>query len=384
MNVLGGLKVIELGSFITAPFASLLLADLGADVIKVEPPEGDPFRSFGTGKYSPNFVGYNRNKRSVVIDLKSEGGRDAIMNLVRDADVLIENFRPGVMERAGLDYECLKEANPRLVYCAISGFARNGPNRDKPAFDTIGQAMSGLLDLMIDPENPAVRGPTISDQLAGLYASYGILGALYERQNTGKGRRVDVNMIEATMSFMPDVFASQDQQGVVMETRTRAAYSQAYVMVCADGRIVGIQLSSPEKFWVNLTEAIERPDLLENPLFSSRMKRIENIELLNKLLAEVFLQRPRDEWIERLVKADVPHAPVHRIDEVVSDLEITASNSFYEVEHPEMGRVRCIHRPVLFDGLRLEGTPPPVLGEHTEEILKMVAASAKVSENQNT
>ena len=368
-DVLSGVRVLELGSFITAPYAGLLLADLGADVVKIEPPDGDPFRSFGTGKYSPNFVGYNRNKRSVVLDLKTEEGRVALLDLVRDADVLIENFRPGVMERVGLDYETLKAANPSLVYCAISGFARNGPNRDRPAFDTIGQALSGLLDLTLDPDKPMVRGPTISDQLAGFYACYGILGALFARQTSGEGRRVDVNMIEASMAFMPDVFASFTRQGVVMDSRTRAAYSQAYALVCADGRIIGLQLSSLEKFWVALTEAMERPDLVADPRFATRMDRIRNVEALNLILADAFRARPRREWLERLEAADVPHAPVNRIDEVMEDPEIRASGSFYEMEHPEMGTVRALHRPVLYDGERREGRCPPVLGEHTEEVL---------------
>lgn len=374
-DVLNGVTVLELGSFITAPYASLLLADLGADVIKVEPPEGDPFRSFGSGKYSPNFVGYNRNKRSAVIDIKTVDGRAALLELVRGADVLIENFRPGVMERAKLDYDTLRAINPKLVYCSISGFARGGPNRDRPAFDTIGQALGGLLGLSLDPEKPMVRGPTVSDQLAGFYACYGVLGALMGRQATGKGRRVDVNMIEATMSFMPDVFASFTRDGVVMDSRTRAAYSQAYALVCADGKIVGIQLSSPEKFWIGLTEAIDRPDLQDDPRFSSRMQRIRNIEVLNELLAGIFRQRPRSEWLVRLTAADVPHAPVHHIDEVAADPEVLASDSFYDIEHPQMGTIRCLHRPVLFDGERLQGTCPPVLGEHTEEILAAIQAA---------
>ncbi len=369
-EVLEGVKVLELGSFITGPFAGLLLADLGADVIKIEPPDGDPFRNFGNEKYSPNFVGFNRNKRSVVLDLKNEGDRATLLDLVRDADVLVENFRPGVLERLELGYGTLSKINPGLVYCAISGFGRDGPNRDRPAYDAIGQALSGLMDLTLDPEKPMVRGPTISDQLAGFYACYGILGALFARQSTGRGRRVDVNMIEATMSVMPDVFASYTRQGVVMDSRTRAAYSQAYALVCGDGRIVSVHLSSPEKFWLALTDAIERPDLREDSRFATRMDRIENVEVLNALLAEIFRQHPRDVWLERLEKADVPHAPVNRIDEVMADPETVSNGTFYEIEHPEMGTIRCIHRPVLFDGQRQPGSCPPTLGEHTREVLE--------------
>ena len=377
-DVLTGVKVLELGSFITAPYASLLLADLGAEVVKVEPPTGDPFRSFGAGKYSPNFVGYNRNKKSVVLDIKNPAGRRALLDLSAKTDVLIENFRPGVLERLKLGYPTLKKINPKLIFCSISGFNRTGPNRDRPAFDLIGQAISGLLGVFLDPKNPVVRGPTISDQLAGFYACYGILGALYARASSGKGRRVDVNMIEATMSFMPDVFASFTRDNVVMDSRTRAGYSQAYAFACSDGRLVGFQLSSPEKFWTGLVQALEAPELLHDERFSSRMQRIKNCDALTDLLAARFATRPRDEWLQRLENADVPHAPVHRIDDVMQDAEVRHSKSFYTLRHPEMGNVTCIHRPVLYDGLRRTGQyPPPVLGEHTDEVLRGTSRSSK-------
>ncbi len=371
---LSGITVLELGSFITAPYAALLLADLGANVIKVEPPSGDPFRSFGTGKYSPNFVGYNRNKRSIVVDIKDLSGRKTLQDLVKRSDILIENFRPGVMERSKLGFSTLRKINPRLIYCAISGFNRTGLNSNRPAFDLIGQSVSGMLGLFLDPEHPVVRGPTISDQLAGFYACYGILGALFARTITGKGQRVDINMIEATMSFMPDVFASLTRDNVVMDSRTRAAYSQAYAFVCKDKLVVGLQLSSLDKFWIGLTEAVERPELQADPRFASRMQRIKNSDALNDLLSEVFRKLPRSEWFRRLEQADVPYAPVHRIDEAIRDPEVIANQSFYELRHPKMGKVLCLHRPVLYNGARKRGRYPPVLGEHTKEILAEVEA----------
>lgn len=370
-DALTGIKVLELGSFITAPYAGLLLADLGAEVVKIEPPGGDPFRAFGGAKYSPNFVGYNRGKKSVVLDIKSEEGRNALLALVAQADVLIENYRPGVLERLKLGYSSLKKVNPRLVFCSISGFGRTGPNRDRPAFDLIGQATSGLLGIMLDPENPIVRGPTISDQLAGFYACYGILGALFARASSGKGRRVDVNMIEATIAFMPDVFASYTRERVVMNSRTRAGYSQAYAFTCSDGKLVGIQLSSPEKFWSGLVDAIGMPALLDDERFRTRMKRIENCDALTATLRNKFAELPRDEWLQRLEAADVPHAPVLHIDEVMGDNETVHNESFYVLRHPEMGDIKCIHRPVLYDGRRRAGKlPPPTLGEHTDSVLR--------------
>ena len=369
-DVLSGITVLELGSFITGPYAGLLLADLGAEVIKIEPPEGDPFRNFGEGKYSPNFVAYNRNKRSVVLDLKSEEGRESLRQLVARADVLIENYRPGVLDRLKLGYAQLKKIAPSLIFCSISGFNPKGASRDRPAFDLIGQSLSGMLNLMSDPENPVVRGPTISDQLAGFYACYGILGALVARQATGKGRKVEVNMVEASMSFMPDVFASFTRQNVVMNSRTRAAYSQANAFVCSDGKAIGVQLSSPEKFWLGLVDAVEQPSLKTDERFKNRMSRIKNFEVLTSLLRDIFRSKPRDHWMKRLEAANVPHAPVHGIDEVMTDPEVVEMGSFYDIEHPEMGTVKCLHRPVLFDGARNPSRyAPPTLGEHTREIV---------------
>lgn len=365
---LAGIKVLELGNFITGPFAGLLLADLGADVIKIEAPEGDPFRSFGAGKYSPNFVGYNRNKRSVVLDLKTPEGRADFRALAADADILIENFRPGTLERMQLGYDDLKESNPKLIYCAISGFNPKGDNRDRPAFDLIGQSLSGMLHLMIDPENPVVRGPTISDQLAGFYACYGILGALVARSISGEGRLVQTNMVEASMSFMPDIFASLTRQNVVMESRTRAAYSQANAFLCADGKMLGIQLSSPEKFWAGLLHAIELPQLANDERFKSRMLRIENFEVLTLKLRDIFKTKPRDYWMKKLTTAGVPHAPVHTVDDVMQDPEV--EGSFHDIAHPAMGSIKCLYRPVFYDGERSPSRfPPPTLGEHTEEVL---------------
>lgn len=377
-EVLSGIRVLELGSFITGPYAGLLLADLGADVIKIEPPTGDPFRAFGSGKYSPNFVAYNRNKRSVVIDIRQESGRKSLLQLVRKADVLIENFRPGVLERFKLGYSNLRKINKRLIFCSISGFNRTGANRMRPAFDMIGQSIGGMLGLFLDPKKPVVRGPTISDQLAGFYACYGILGALFGRASTGKGRRVDVNMVEATMSFMPDVFASFTREKVVMNSRTRPAYSQAYAFACRDEKLVGLQLSSPDKFWQGLVQATEASELLTDERFATRMQRIKNYDQLTDLLCVQFLKRDRDDWMKRLTEADVPHAPINRIDEVFSDPEVRLNDSFYDVEHPSMGLVRCLRRPVLYDGVRPSSGPaPPQLGEHSDTVLQIAGTGKR-------
>lgn len=374
---LSGVVVLELGSFITGPYAGLLLADLGATVIKIERPEGDPFRAFRDGQYSPNFVGYNRNKRSVMLDLASAAGRDVLLQMVERADVVLENFRPGVLEKLGLGWETLRTRNPRLVYCAIAGFPPGSDSVDRPAFDAIGQAQSGMLHSFLDPANPQVRGPTIADQVAGMYACYGILGALAGRSKDGGGRRVDVNMVETAMSFMPDFFASYTREGTLLESTTRAAYSHSFAFQCADHEMVGVQLSSPEKFWIALTQALEAPQLATDARFRTRALRIRHFQELTNVLCEYFAAKPRAHWLKALAQADVPHSEVRRVDEVMSDPALRACGTFRTLNHPTMGDVTCIERPVLYDGARAPTRyPPPVLGEHTAEVLSELGIDA--------
>lgn len=374
---LAGVIVLELGSFITGPYAGLLLADLGATVIKIERPEGDPFRAFRNGQYSPNFVGYNRNKRSVMLDLASAAGRDVLLQMAQRADVVLENFRPGVLEKLGLGWETLRARNPRLVYCAIAGFPPGSDSVDRPAFDAIGQAQSGMLNAFLDPANPQVRGPTIADQVAGMYACYGILGALAGRSSQGGGRRVDVNMVETAMSFMPDFFASYTREGTLLESTTRAAYSHSFAFQCADQEMVAVQLSSPEKFWLALTQALEAPQLATDERFRTRALRIQNFEALTQVLRQYFVAKPRAHWLKALAQADVPHSEVRRVDDVVGDPALRACGTFRTLTHPTMGEVTCIERPVLYDGARAPTRyPPPVLGEHTAEVLSELGIDA--------
>ena len=207
MKILAGIRVIEMGTFITGPAAAMFLADLGADVIKVERPgTGDPFRAFKGGLYSPHFQTYNRNKRSIALDTAQAEDKAMLHKLIAEADVFIQNFRPGVAERLGAGEQELRALNPRLVYCAISGFGDSGPAKDRPAFDTVAQAASGYLRLLIPPGNPRVIGPAIADAVTGMYAAFGVLAAIVERGRTGVGRRVDVSMLEAMCHFNLDSF----------------------------------------------------------------------------------------------------------------------------------------------------------------------------------
>jgi len=332
---LKGIKVLELGQFIAGPFAGLQLADLGAQVIKIERPGlGDPFREFGVpGRsargYSHHFCAFNRNKLSLTVDLGRPKGQELFRRAASKVDVVVQNYRPGVMKRLGIDYDVLSKLNPRLVYCAIAGFTEDGPYRDQPAYDAVGQAYSGLMGVSVEKEDPRVRGHTITDQVTGMQACSGVLAALYERERTGRGSRVDITMIEASVSFMPDAFTAYTQSGVVLSAQTRAAFSLGFVFNCADDKMVAIQVSSIEKFWRALLAAVERPDIGEDPRFKDRPGRIGNFQALIDVLRPVFAAKPRDFWMQRLAEHDVPGAPVHTIPEVIDDPEVRHLGVFH-------------------------------------------------------
>ena len=275
-EVLKSVRVIELGTMITAPLAGMMLADLGADVIKVERPDGgDPFRAFAAVS-TVRTIAFNRNKRSVVLDLQTDAGRASLRTLLSEADVLIENYRPAVMDRLGLRAKDIRAEFPRLIWCSITGFGADGPYADRPAYDAVAGALSGVASITLDREKPAVSGPTISDNVTGMYAAYGILGALFEREKTGRGRRVEVNMLEAAVAFIPDSFVNYTRLQIDNHPRTRVATSQSYAFRCADDKLLALHLSSSQKFWENLLQAIERPDLKDDPRFGARDARVQN------------------------------------------------------------------------------------------------------------
>jgi len=220
MPALDGIQVVELTTMITGPLAGMLLADLGACVTKIENRDGgDPFRSFRGGRYSGHFISYNRNKRSLTLDLRSPQGKEICLKLVRQADVLIDNFRPGVLDRLGFGDAILRDANPRLIHASITGFGASGPYRDRPSYDAVAQSLSGVLSQFIDPEMPEVGGPTLSDNISGFYAAYGILGALYERERTGKGRRIEISMLAATIALDPEGFINYQRHRMKIAPR---------------------------------------------------------------------------------------------------------------------------------------------------------------------
>lgn len=371
-KVLSGIKVLEQGTFITGPAAGMFLADLGAEVIKIEQPgSGDPFRAFRGGLYSPHFQTYNRNKRSITLNPKLAEDAAVFDELVKDSDVYIQNFRPGAAERLGAGEARLRELNPRLVYCAISGFGQTGPAATRPAYDTVAQAASAFLKLLINPANPRVVGPALADAMTGFYAAYGVLGALVERGRTGKGRKVEVSMLEAMCHFNLDAFTHYFSEGEIMGPYSRPSVSQSYVLECRDGKWIALHMSSPEKFWQGLANAIERPQLFQDARFATRENRIAHQEDLIVLLGELFSLQDRDTWCARLLAEDVPHAPMYDTQEAMQDPQARHLQLEVSAVHPDGGEWRTIRSPVSFDGERaLEVTAPPILGADNEAIVE--------------
>lgn len=381
IKVLKGVRVVEHGTFITGPAASMLLADLGADVVKVElPGTGDPFRAFKGGLYAPHFQTINRNKRSITLNTKEAEDLAQFDDLIREADVYIQNFRPGVAEKLGAGEERLRKLNPKLIYCAISGFGPTGPDSHRPTYDTVAQAASGYLHLLVNPANPRVLGPAIADSVTGFYAAYGILGALHERHSSGVGRKVEVSMFEAMAHFNLDAFQHLFSANEVMGPFSRPRVSQSYVMKCLDGKWIALHMSSPEKFWQGLAAAMERPDIFDDERFASRQARIDHQEEMIEVLGPIFALRERAEWCRRLEARDVPHAPMYTTAEVPEDPQAKHLQLFIETRHPVIGTFRTVRSPVSYDGERaLDVSAPPLLGEHNAELRAGWTARAAAS-----
>lgn len=370
VKILEHIRVIELGTYITGPAAGMHLADLGADVIKVERPgTGDPFRAFKGGLYSPHYQTYNRNKRSIALDTKDPADLATLHDLVASADVFIQNFRPGVAEKLGAGEDDLRKVRPDLIYCAISGFGTSGPSRDRPAYDTVAQAASGYLRLLTPPTNPRVIGPAIADAVTGQYAAMGILAALMERSKTGRGRRLDISMLEAMCHFNLDSFTHCYSVDEVMGPLSRPVVSQSYTFECADKKWIAIHLSSPTKFWEGLLAATEQEPLKEDPRFAERLERIKDQDDLIEHFTPIFKTRTRDAWCDLLLANEVPHSPAYDSNEALEDPQAQHLNIKVDAPSSELGTFTTVRPPYNFDGTpELEVLPPPVLDEHGDEI----------------
>jgi len=366
VKILKAIRVIELGTYITGPAAGMHLADLGADVIKVERPgTGDPFRAFKGGLYSPHYQTYNRNKRSIALDTKEAPDLEVFHDLIRSADVFIQNFRPGVAEKLGAGEAELMAINPRLVYCAISGLGNTGPASHRPVYDTVAQAASGYLRLLTPPDKPRVIGPAIADAITGQYAAMAILAALLERGQTGRGRRIDISMLEAMTHFNLDSFTHYFSVGEVMGPLSRPVVSQSYTFKCQDGKWIAFHLSSPTKFWDGLLAATGQQTLNQDPRFAERLSRIEHQDELIEIFTPVFASRSRDEWCRLLEQNEVPYSPAYDSSEALEDPQAQHLQIKVSAEHAEMGTFTTVRAPYNFDGEpELSVVPPPTLDEH--------------------
>ena len=374
---LKGLKVIDLSHIMAGPACAMLLADMGADVIKVERiPDGDDARRMvppTVGDQSAAFLIMNRNKRGIALDLRSEAGRNILARLLKNADVLIENFRRGAMEQMGFGYPAVHAVNPRLVYCSISGFGRTGPYAERGGFDLVAQGMSGLMSITGEgPGHPPVKvGAPVTDITAGILACVGILAALHSRESSGQGQMVDTSLFEAgivhTYWHSAMCFATGRSPGPMGTAHPLNAPYQAFPT--SDGWItVG---AANQSNWLRLVDALEAPELREDARFSTNADRMHNLPALASTLNPLFKRRSSAEWLGRLEQAGVPAGPVFEIGEMQADPQALAREMIIETVHPTAGHVKAIGLPIKFSAtpgdVRL---PAPLFGEDTREVLR--------------
>jgi crotonobetainyl-CoA:carnitine CoA-transferase CaiB-like acyl-CoA transferase len=377
VSLLDGIRVLDFSRMLAGPYGSMLLADLGAEVIKVEEPDGgDPMRAMGPpflpDGESAYFLAINRNKKSVAVDLTRPAGREVLVDLVRRADVLWENFRPGVMERLGLDYASLVAVNPKLVWCSISAYGQDGPYREWPAFDLALQAMGGAMSVTGEPNGRPVRmGLPMGDLAGGLFGAFAVTSALLRRERTGRGAYVDLALLDCQVSlltYMAQYFWTDGRVlGPMGSGHPTVVPYQA--LATRDGHVIVAVFA--EKFWQGFCVAIERPDWKGDGRFATNRDRLVHREALMAEIETAFAQRSTAEWLDRLHAAGVPAAPIQKIDQVLADPQVNHRGMVVEMTHPRHGAMPTLGTPVKVDGeMNVTVLPPPRLGEHTEAVLK--------------
>ena len=371
---LHGIRVLDFTRVLAGPAASLALADLGAEVIKVEPPgAGDETRTFppfrnGESHY---FLSINRGKKSIVLDLKSAAGVDVAKDLAAKCDIVIENYRPGIMDKLGLGYETLSASNPGLIYCSISGFGQDSPLRDRPSFDIVLKALSGALSVNGEPGAPPTKlGIPMGDLVGGINGPIGILAALHERNSTGKGRFIDISLLDGMIGLLGYLaqlafFTGENPTPQGSQHPNLVPYGQ---FPAKDGNIVIACLTN--SFWERVCGALERIEWIDDPRFDSLEKRKENRELVNSLISEITQRSTVSELEQVFIKYEVPHSPVLGITEALQQPHAVARNLVVETDHATLGPTPVVNRPIKFsEEVQAAPTAPPVLGEHTNELL---------------
>lgn len=372
---LEGVVVLDLSRVLAAPYTGMILADMGADVIKVERPgKGDDSRAYGPFKNGESvyYMSLNRGKRSITLNMKSEEGKQILKDLVKQADVLVENFRGGTMDKLGLGYDVLKEINPRLIYSACTGFGMTGPYKHDPAYDVIVQGMGGIMSIT-GPEGgePTKVGASIGDITAGIFSAVGIMIALYNREKTGKGQLVDVSMLDCQVAILENAIARYMNAGVSPKPigNRHASITPFQSLKTKDGYV--IVAVGNDTLWQKFCGLIERPDLAADPRFTTNPLRTENVKVLGEELNKTFQTKTMDEWLHILKEGGVPVGPINDVERVIKDPGVIAREMIVTTHHPIAGDVEMAGVPIkLSETPGSVDAPAPTLGQHTREVLK--------------
>jgi crotonobetainyl-CoA:carnitine CoA-transferase CaiB-like acyl-CoA transferase len=376
MNLFEGVRILDLSRMLAGPYGSMLLADMGAEVIKIEEPDGgDPMRAMGPpflpDGESAYFLSINRNKKSVALDLTTEAGRGVFFDLVRHADVVWENFRPGIMERLGCSYAALAAVNARVIMCSISAYGLDGPYRDWPAFDLALQAMGGAMSLTGEPGRDPVRmGLPMGDLAGGMFGAFAVAGALFRRARTGEGAHVDLSLLDCQVSLLTYIAQYFWTDGRVPRPMGSAHTSVVPygALATRDGHLIVAVFA--EKFWAGFCAAADREDWARDARFAGNRDRVANRDALVALVEAAFRERTTEEWLSRLRAHGVPAAPIQSVDRVVADPQVSHRRMVVQMEHPRHGGVPTLGTPIKVDGaMELTVAPPPGLGEHTDAVL---------------
>ena len=374
-QALDNIKILDLTRVLAGPYATMILADLGADVIKIEMPEtGDDSRGFGpyVNSESAYFMSINRNKRSMTLNLKTEKGKEIFIEIIKEMDVVVENFRPGTMEKLGLGYEYLSSINPKIIYAASSGYGHTGPYSNRAAYDAVVQAMGGIMSITGEKDGKPTRvGSSIGDISAGMFTAIGILAALVNRDSTGKGQKVDVSMLDCQVAMLENAIARYFVSGEVPRPygNRHTSIVPFETFETLDGEIM--VAAGNNVLWAKLCETIGTPELINDKRFKDNSIRNQNYDELKPLLIPAFTAKTTKEWLTILDKVGIPNGPINSIDMVVNDPQVIAREMIVEVDHPVAGKFKMPGIPI-----KLSDTPgsirstAPTLGQHSEEILK--------------
>lgn len=371
---LEGVTVIDLSRILAGPYCTMMLGDLGAEILKVEPPRGDDCRHWGPpfieGE-SAYFLAVNRNKKSLCLDLKTDEGRDILARLIEGADVLIENFRPGTMDRLGFGYEAVSKRNPSLVYCSISGYGQTGPLRQRPGYDAVMQAEGGWMGLTGEPDGmPMKVGASLADILTGMMACEGVLASLFRRERTGEGERVDVSLFDsvvATLCYQAQGYLMTGDNPKRLGNRHSSLAPYETFRTSDSFVIVGV---GNDALWKKFVAVVDRPEL-DVPELEINAERVERYDELRDLLEPVFASRSTDAWVELLDGAGIPVGRVRSVSDVFDNPQVAARRMRLSVSHPKLGELPLTGNPIKLDGAgEQEHSAPPMLGEHTESVLK--------------